>query len=757
MSGDVATPQARRIEVSGTVQGVGFRPFIARLAARYGVTGWVRNDGGQVTIHAEGDAGRLDAFAAAIATAAPPRAQVERVAADETRLRGHRSFRIDASTDRVRGGRLVPPDAAVCAACLEELFDPADRRHRYPFINCTDCGPRFTIIRSLPYDRERTSMRTFEMCADCRREYEDPADRRFHAEPIACPACGPQVRLVDATGAVLDGDPLERAADLLRAGSIIAVKGLGGFHLACDATDDAVVRELRGRKRRPGKPFAVMVRDEAVARRVGDPTSVELAELTSWRAPIVLVAGRDALAPGVAPGYRRVGLMLPSTPLHHLLLAAADRPLVMTSGNVSDEPICIDDDDALRRLAPIADAFVLHDRQIVSRYDDSVVLVREGEPARSVLRRARSEAPAPIGPVHAASRATLGVGAQLHGAFCLLDGDRGYLSQHIGDLDRDDAMAAYRDAYDRIVRIVRAEPALVAHDLHPDMLTTRFAQGLGLPAVAVQHHHAHIAATMAERGLEGPVLGVAFDGLGYGEDGTIWGGELLRCTPASAERIGRLRPVRQPGGDAATRHPWRMAVAHADAAGVAEGALSLLDVPDSEADVVLGQIGSGLASPETSSGGRLFDAVAALTGLCTHATYDGEAAALLEQACDPATDVPVQADVGEVDGLMEIDPRAVIRWVVDARLAGRPVGEIAAGFHRTLAEAVARACVGLRDRLADGRVVLGGGVFVNDRFTTDLRRRLTDAGFEVFLPREVPVGDGGLALGQAYVAAARGA
>ena len=760
MGSDAATLDARRIQVQGIVQGVGFRPFVAGLAVRFGVTGWVRNDGGSVTIHAEAAPDVLDAFAAAIRTEAPPLALVESVASTATPRGGHTDFAVDPSIDTDTGPRLAPPDAATCTRCLEELFDPMDRRFAYPFINCTNCGPRFTIITALPYDRGNTSMRGFEMCPDCRREYEDPADRRYHAEPIACPTCGPRLRLVDGAGHAIAGDPVVLAAELLRSGSIVAVKGLGGFQLACDALDDRVVHELRTRKRRPEKPFAVMVRDMDEARRRFDPSEVAEAALGSWRAPIVLLDDRGTLAPAVAPGHRRQGAMLPSTPVHHLLVRAAGIPLVMTSGNVSDEPICIEDDDALRRLAGIADAFLVHDRPIVARYDDSVLLVRTGGRAATVLRRARSEAPQPLPLARAVPRTVLGTGAELHGAFCIIEGDRAYLSQHIGDLDAEAAMDAYRDAYDRYRRVFRTEPELVAHDLHPDLMTTRFAETLGLPRIAVQHHHAHVATTMAEHGLEDEVLGIAMDGLGLGEDGTIWGGELLRCTPARAVRVGRLRPVRQPGGDAATRHPWRMAVSHAADAGVVQEALPFVGIADGDVEVVLGQIRSGLASPSTSSAGRLFDAVAALLGICRHASYDGQAAGLLEQAALLGRDrVPIRAAVGMREGLLEIDPREVVRWIVAGRAAGAPTADLARGFHTCFAEAVARACTQLSEggQVATGRVALGGGVFQNDLFTTDLRRRLTGAGFEVFLPRRVPVGDGGIALGQAYVAAARGA
>jgi hydrogenase maturation protein HypF len=756
------TREARRLEVHGVVQGVGYRPFVWRLARELEVTGRVRNEGGVVVIHAEGDPIPLDLFVAALRDQAPSLARVETVVYAPTTPEELTDFVVEVSAD-VAGDRLVPPDAATCLGCLAELFDPADRRHRYPFVNCTQCGPRFTIIEALPYDRERTSMRAFPMCADCRGEYEDPADRRFHAEPIACPACGPRVVLVDADGGMRSepstedpAAPVVEAAAMLRAGVIVALKGLGGFHLACDATSEDAVALLRARKRRPDKPFAVMVAEADALSSWFDPSKAELDALTSWRAPIVLVADRGRLAPSVAPGHRRQGAMLPATPLHHLLLREAGIPLVMTSGNASDEPICTDDDEAFDRLGGTADAFLIHNRRIVARYDDSVVIVRTGDDEPTTVRRARSFAPDPIALAMDLPFPVLGTGALLHGAFCLGSGRRAFLSQHVGDLDTEEAMAAYTEAYDRARAILELEPEVVAHDLHPDLPTTRFAESTGLPTVAVQHHHAHVAATMAEHGLDGEVLGVAFDGLGFGDDGTIWGGELLVCTPARADRIGHLRRVPQPGGDAATRHPWRMAVSHADDAGVLDDALRLLRQPDAETEVVLGQVRSGLGTPRTSSAGRLFDAVAALTGVCAHASHDGQAAMLLEQASVPGA-TSAHAQITEEHGIFEIDTRDLIAATVEQLVAGTPPGEVAWGFHVSLAEAVARACVHVRHhREGLDRVVLGGGVFQNDLFTTELTTRLTDLGFRVFLPREVPVGDGGIALGQVYVAAARG-
>jgi hydrogenase maturation protein HypF len=743
---------SRDLQVRGVVQGVGFRPFVWRLAARHAITGWVRNDGGLVTIHAEGGESALDAFTAALAEEAPPLARVDDVRWVETTSDHPDGFDVIASADEEAGERLVPSDAATCPACLAELFDPADRRYRYAFINCTDCGPRFTIIDALPYDRARTSMRGFTMCEDCRREYEDPADRRFHAEPVACPACGPQLVLTDPAGEPLEGDPIERTAELLKQGRIVAVKGLGGFHLACDATNQAAVAALRVRKRRPDKPLAVMVASNEDLDAWFDVTPQERETLCSWRAPIVLVQDRGLLASSVAPGHRRHGAMLPSTPLHHLLTRQAGLPLVMTSGNASDEPICIDERDAYERLGVIADAFLVHDRPIVSRYDDSVVLVRGDE--RAVLRRARSFAPHPISLPEPLIGGILGTGAELHGAFCLAKGSRAYLSQHLGDITDDAAMQAYVDALGRARTLFGIEPALVAHDLHPDLLTTRFAEETGLPREPVQHHHAHVAATMAEYGLDGEVLGVAFDGLGLGTDGTIWGGELLRCTSAEATRVGRLRPVRQPGGDAAARHPWRMAVAHlADAGLIADE--PALAPSDAALHVVLGQLESGLASPWTSSAGRLFDAVASILGIGRDVTFDGQAAMLLEQATDTRAlaQWPAFVRLTDTGDLLELDTRDLIRAVVEERTDGLPVGAIARRFHVSLAEAVADAC----ERLARGldRVVLGGGVFQNVVFTEELRARLALRGFSVYVPCDVPAGDGGIALGQVFVASAR--
>jgi hydrogenase maturation protein HypF len=750
MSGSVTgLPSAREIEVRGIVQGVGFRPFVWRLASDAGLTGRVRNRSGVVEIVVEGAAPALDDFCSSLETQAPVLARVDSVTWRDAAPTGFETFDVDESVVGFGGERLVSADAATCESCLGELFEPNDRRFRYPFINCTDCGPRFTIIEALPYDRERTSMRSFPMCADCAREYHDPADRRFHAEPIACPTCGPRLAILDRLGGTRAGDPIEQAATLLADGGIVALKGLGGFHLACDATDESAVSSLRERKCRPDKPLAVMVADLDDAAERFVLNALERTELSSSRAPIVLVHDRGTLAPSVAPGHRRQGAMLPSTPLHHLLLREVGRPLIMTSGNRSDEPICIENAEALERLADVADAFLVHDRSIVARYDDTVERVWRGRGL--VVRRARSRAPTPIS-LAAEVVPTLGTGAELHGAFCLAAGRRAYLSQHIGDLVTEEAMASYGSAIERYERLFGLEPELVAHDLHPDFLSSRFAQELSMPTVAVQHHHAHVASVMAEHGLEGRVIGVAFDGFGLGTDGTAWGGEFLVCDAASADRAGHLRSVSLPGGDAAVRQPWRMAVAHADDAGVADEALALLDVPAYQADLVLRQIRSPDAATTTSSVGRLFDAVAALAGLVDVATYEGHPAMLLEQVAESSATREYDFDVGFEDATIVVDPRPIITAVVRDLMRGRMVGEVAGRFHRTMTAATLAACRAIRGATGLGRVCLSGGVFNNDLLTSDLVARLEMAGFETYLPGEAPVGDGGIALGQVLVA-----
>src|SRR5579875_2500952 len=575
------------VRVEGTVQGVGFRPFVYSLASRLGLGGLVGNDVDGVFVEVEGPMATVQQFILALENEAPPLARIERITQRSLDLHGSTEFVIAASEAGGRRRTLVSADSATCDECLSELADPADRRFGYPFINCTNCGPRFTIVRDVPYDRPLTTMAGFAMCGKCEAEYRDPADRRFHAQPTCCPACGPSLRLLGAGGAPVGGEPLAAAAEMIRAGRVLAVKGLGGYHLAVDAASEAAAAALRGRKHREDKPFAVMVAGLAAARALGDADEVAAALLTSPRRPIVLLPRRaDAdVAPSVAPGNRQLGVMLPYTPLHHLLLAAVGGPIVLTSGNVSDEPIAYDDADALSRLAGIADGFLTHDRPIHVRADDSVVRSLRGR--ETLLRRSRGYAPEPVRVASAFRRPVLACGAELKNTFCLAKGHHAFVSQHIGDLENAETLRSFTEGIEHFRRLFDIDPEVVAYDLHPEYLSTKFALELtdgalageaGLAAVGVQHHHAHIASCLADNGEAGPVIGVAFDGTGFGADGTIWGGEFLVAGLAGFTRGGHLATVPMPGGVAAVRQPWRMTAAYLDAAGLDGAGLADLAV-----------------------------------------------------------------------------------------------------------------------------------------------------------------------------------
>ncbi len=677
----------------------------------------------------------------------------------------------------------VSPDVAVCTACLAEMLDPADRRFRYPFINCTDCGPRFTIVESLPYDRPKTTMRAFAMCPLYQAEYDDPASRRFHAQPNACPECGPSLEFLGARASRPQqraGGPrtqveteaaLEAAGSMLDAGRIVAIKGVGGFHLACDATSDEAVAELRRRKGRGGKPFAVMVPDLAAAHGLARIDADEERLLESRERPIVLVAKRPVGAPPrlsdqVAPGQAMLGLVLPYSPLHHLLLAG--RILVMTSGNRSEEPICREDDEALERLGDLADAFLLHDRAIHAVCDDSVVRLFAGH--ELPMRRSRGYAPMPIAlpPVEPPAPPLLAVGAELKATFCLARGGRAFLSQHIGDLGNLETLAAFERMVDHLSGLFRIEPERIACDLHPDYLGTRWALALaaerGLPLVRVQHHHAHIAAVMAEHGLTGekPVLGASFDGTGYGLDGAIWGGEILLADYTRAQRLAHLRYAPLPGGDAAIRHPRRMALAHLAAAGIDwhPHLPPVAATPDRERRILARQLATGFGTVPTSSMGRLFDAVAPLAGLCQDAHYEGQAAMELEAA---AAAVGIADDgatryrfaLRDEEHLL-LDPAPLLAAVVRDRLRGEDPGRIARRFHAAVAHALVAACLHGRRKTGVSIVALSGGVFQNVLLLRLAIEGLARAGFEVLTHRKVPPNDGGLALGQAVIARAAG-
>ncbi|MFH9425141.1 carbamoyltransferase HypF [Streptomyces sp. NPDC017529] len=759
--------------VEGIVQGVGFRPFVHATAARLALCGLVANDPAGVLIEVQGPAGAVARFRGLLESQAPPLAVIERITARPLPLAPDAApgFTIETSRAGESGlpahpgappRTLVPPDIATCADCLRELRDPADRRHRYPFINCTNCGPRYTIVRDLPYDRARTTMAGFPMCADCTAEYEDPADRRFHAQPLCCPACGPRLRLVDPAGTPLPGDPPAVAAGLLRDGRILAVKGLGGYHLAVDATHEHAVRTLRARKHREDKPFAVLAPDLAAAELLCVLDAPARALLTGPQRPVVLTPRRPGtpVAAAVAPGCRDLGLVLPYTPVHRLLADELAGPYVLTSGNVSDEPIVHREEDAFARLGGIADAFLTHDRPIHHRADDSVVRVYAG---RTVpVRRARGYAPQPLPLPVPAPRPVLACGAQLKNTFCLARDHHAFVSPHIGDLANAGTLDAYTTGIDRFARVHAVEPALVAHDLHPEYLSTKYAHDLadatGAALVGVQHHHAHIASCLADNGASGPVIGVAFDGLGHGTDGTLWGGEFLVADLLGFRRAGHLEPVPLPGGPAAVREPWRMAVAYLDACAAGGTGPYGDDLPvrhrhGDRWNAVRALARSGLGSPPTSSAGRLFDAVAALLSIRDTAHYEGQAAVELERHADPAVrgTYPVRVDAGLVR------TTDLVRAVTEEVRAGTPTEVVAARFHHSVARLIFDSCRALRETTGLTTVALSGGVFQNgfllDRTVPPLRR----AGFEVLTHRRVPPNDGGISLGQAAVAAARDA
>jgi len=759
-----------RLDVSGVVQGVGFRPFVWQLAHRHGVAGFVRNTSAGVVVEIEGPARSVAAFRRAFPRGAPPLSVVTAVASSPLCPLGEVGFRIEASTCGPGGHQLVSPDVATCEDCVRELFDPADRRFGHPFINCTNCGPRYTIIEELPYDRTRTTMRNFAMCDSCRAEYEAPDDRRFHAQPIACGCCGPRLWLADRAGSALEGEAIGLAAARLGAGEIVAIKSLGGFQLACDATNPDAVERLRQRKRRPSKPFALMVRDLATASQLALVSAAEAAILAGRARPIVVLAAREeartALAEAVAPRLGRLGIMLPYTPVHHLLLAAFDRPLVMTSGNLSEEPIAKDNAEALTRLAPLADVFLLHDRAICARYDDSVVQVVDGSPR--MLRRARGYAPAPIA-VHDIDSTAVALGAQLKNTFALAMPGYVLVGPHLGDLGEAMTLAHEQEALSTYRRLFRTEPTDAACDLHPDYASTRLAEewtgrhGDERQPVRVQHHHAHIASVMAEQGLRGPLLGVAFDGSGFGTDGTAWGGEFLVCDELDFRRVAWLSPVSLPGGDLCAREGWRMAAAHLVAAGLPPVAPpGLLDGGETAEDEKRWRLVCRLAASagvaRTSSAGRLFDAVASLLGIRHHSSFEGEAAMRLESAaagCRGVCGAPLRFDLIARDQGLVLDGASMVRRLVAGRDQGRSAADLAAGFHLGLAEAIVEVCERLRATHALDRVALSGGVFQNALLLTQTSVRLRERGFQVFANQRVPANDGGISLGQALVAASR--
>ncbi|MEA2057121.1 MAG: carbamoyltransferase HypF [Actinomycetota bacterium] len=747
-------PTRRRLTVTGIVQGVGFRPFVYSLATDLSLSGFVGNDTDGVFVEVEGSREALDRFTSRLRSEAPPAARIATIDSSDLAPSADDSFRIVASRGATIGTALVSPDLRTCDDCLRELRDPENRRFRYPFINCTNCGPRFTITESTPYDRPNTTMAPFAMCRPCRAEYEDPADRRFHAQPNACPDCGPRVWLETAS-TTHAGDPIGRTRDLINAGSVVAIKGLGGFHLACDASSDEAVELLRRRKGRVGKPFALMVADVATARRVAELSDAETRLLESRERPIVLATARagSGISDLVAPGTTSFGVMLPYTPLHTVLLQPGE-VWVMTSGNRAQEPIVTRNEDARTRLGELADAFLMHDRGIHVPCDDSVTRVLNG--TELPVRRSRGYTPYPV-PLPFAVPPLLATGGELKATFCLASGHDGFMSQHIGDMENLETLDAFARAVEHFQDLFRIEPQLIAADLHPGYLSTRWAkrEANGRSVVEVQHHHAHIASVMADNGLTEPVIGFSFDGTGYGTDGTVWGGEILLADYTTSDRVAHLAPVPLPGGDAAVLRPWRMALSHLWAAGIpwAPDLPPVAVTEPTERAVVRTQLERGLNSVDTSSMGRLFDAIASLSGVRHHVTYEAQAAIELEALVNDTATGSYRFALRTAPGPTLIDPGPVVEAVVGDVRAGIDPGTIAARFHRGVAEMMVAVANQVRERHGLATVGLSGGVFQNVTIAGAARSRLEEAGFTVATHRLVPPNDGGLALGQAVIAA----
>jgi hydrogenase maturation protein HypF len=760
----------RRIRVRGIVQGVGFRPFVFNLAHELALEGYVLNSSSGVTIEVEGSEPAVDQFAATLRNSPPPLAQIEEFTITELDPAGDTSFVIRHSEAEAGEFVLVSPDVATCDDCWRDFGDSGNRRYGYPFTNCTNCGPRYTIIQDVPYDRPTTTMARFSMCALCQAEYEDPSNRRFHAQPNACPECGPGLALAPANGAFPQpGDYhskdsvaiIPRARELLRQGKIVAVKGLGGFLLACDAQNDEAVRTLRMRKRRSDKPFALMARDIADVESFCEITKADRASLLSRRRPIVILRRREgsSIPTAVAPGNHTIGVMLPYTPLHYLLFSDSPegpsqfRALVMTSGNISEEPIVTSNEEAWERLRGVADWFVFHNRDIYMRADDSVV--RTFEQRERVLRRSRGYVPHPVD-LGIDLQEVLACGAELKNTLCLTKGRYAILSQHIGDLENFETLEFFEETLANLKKLFRAEPRAVAYDLHPHYMSTRFALRLPLePKIGVQHHHAHIASCMAENHLSEKVIGVAFDGTGYGTDGKIWGCEFLVADFTGFERLAHLRYVPLPGGDAAVRQPWRMAMSYLrDAFGEAYRNLDLAflrDIPKQQVAIVDAMLARRINCVDTSSCGRLFDAVASLIGLRQEVTFEGQAAIELENIADPAIDRAYPYSIEE-GSPAQLDMRPMIRAIVSNLQEGVSREAIAAGFHNTLAAAIVETSRRVRDQRGLTRVCLSGGTFQNMFLLERAVRGLRASGFEVFVHSKVPPNDGGIALGQAVIA-----
>ena len=758
------TEQRAVIDVQGVVQGVGFRPFIYRLAVQHKLRGWVRNTSGKVEIEVEGKEAEVADFLRQLETQPPPMARIEHIGTTFSTPAGYADFRIYASVSRRDKYQLVSPDIATCKDCRNEIFNPADRRYHYPFTNCTNCGPRFTIIEDIPYDRPKTTMRAFQMCPRCQKEYQDPLNRRFHAQPNACPDCGPQLELVDVNGKkVKCVDSIKKASELLKAGKILAIRGLGGFQFVCDATNQSAVNLLRERKHRPAKPFAVMVAAVSDVKKHCMVSVEEIKLLESPQAPVVLLRWNNKksdLAQSVAPDLKYLGVMLPYTPLHHLLLREAGLPLVMTSGNLSEEPIAKDNDEALVRLHGIADYFLLHNRGIYARYDDSVYMVEEDKPV--ALRRARGYAPYPIHLPYK-SKQILACGAELKNTFCLTRDDHAFVSQHIGDMENEETLEHFEQTIELYKRLFRIKPEAIVCDLHPEYLPSKYAARIAsehrLPLVPVQHHHAHIVSCMVENGVDTPVIGVAFDGVGYGTDGAIWGGEFLVADWHDFRRMGQFEYIPMPGGASAIKKPSRMALGYLY--GLLGENFSLKGLPlaklnTAETAIIKQQIQKRINCPLTSSAGRLFDAVAALTGLSDTTTYEAQAAIALEMQA------PNKSGRGKIvtypysfenqNGVTVVKLGGLFAAIVKDVRSNVTVSEISLKLHRTVAKITVETCRIIWQQTGIKQVALSGGVFQNRLLLKLTANGLRQADFQVFTHHLVPCNDGGLSLGQAVIA-----
>ena len=756
--------EAVHISVRGVVQGVGFRPFVYQLATRLGLKGWVCNTSADVRIEVEGEPAIVARFLQDLKEQAPPRATIESITT-RSLPKNHQKFtgfEIRHSIAEEGKYQLVSPDIATCADCRSEIFSPADRRHRYPFTNCTNCGPRFTIIEDIPYDRPRTTMSHFKMCPDCQKEYDDPLNRRFHAQPNACPVCGPRLSLLDASGRPLaTDDAIKTTSRLLREGKIVAVKGLGGFLIACDANSEDTINLLRQRKKRPAKPLAVMVATLAEARNHCDISEEEAKLLASPNSPIVLLPWLEgsSVCQAVAPNLKYLGVMLPYTPLHHLLLKETGFPLVMTSGNLSEEPIAKDNDEAVERLSGIADYFLVHNRDIYARYDDSVTMVERGVP--QLVRRARGYAPYPIH-LGFSGEQILGCGAEEKNTFCLTRDEYAFLSQHIGDMANLETMEHYTNTIELYRKLFRIEPKVIAHDLHPDYLATKYARELasktGARLVGVQHHHAHIVSGMVDNGLNLAVIGVACDGTGYGTDGNIWGGEFLVADYQGFTRVGQLEYLPLPGGDLAIKKPYRTAIGYLltllGKEGLKPDIPFLREIDDIEVELIRQQVKKKINAPLTSSCGRLFDAVSALIGVRGEIEYDAQAAIELEMAAYDAStetgDYPFTIE--EMNGVSVIKLRDLFSSVLSDLRHYETQAVISARFHNTVARMILRLCQLISGKTGITQVVLSGGVFQNRLLLKKTVGLLEAGGFKVFTHRQVPANDGGISLGQAVIA-----